>query len=82
MNVEIVRSAQKEIEKLPKSVLPEVRRRILALADDPMPRDSKKLRGSEHYRIRADHYRIIYIVDQREQRVVVTRVRHRRDAYR
>lgn len=42
-----------------------------------------RLRGSDrHYRIRVGHYRIVYTVDLERRRILVTRVRHRKDAYR
>jgi mRNA interferase RelE/StbE len=82
MRVDILRSAQKEIERLPSEIIAHVQKRILGLADTPIPRDSIRLKGSDHYRIRAGDYRIIYLVDRENEKVVVTRVRHRREAYR
>ena len=82
MRVEITQSAQKEIEKLPDQILPGIRQKILALADEPIPRGSKKLEGSDYYRVRVGNYRIIYMLDKVSQRVVITRVRHRREVYR
>jgi len=82
MRVLIVRSAQKEIERLPESVLPRIRQRILALEVDPLPRDAEKLRTSDDYRLRVGDYRIVYAVEKARDLVTVTRVRHRRDVYR
>lgn len=82
MKVLIVRSAQKEIERLPEDVLPRVRQRILSLGDDPFPKEAKKLRDSGEYRLRVGDYRIIYAVDTAADSVMITRVRHRREVYR
>ena len=81
MRVEIARSAQREMERLLDDVLARVRSRILGLADNPRPRDSKKLALADAYRIRTGDYRIIYTVDLRERKVTIIAVRHRREAY-
>lgn len=56
---------------------------VHALASDPFPHGARKLSGSEHtYRIRMGDYRMIYNVLEKESRVEISRVRHRKDAYR
>ncbi len=81
-NVQIKKSAQKEIRELPKSVIKRVLTKIYALADDPRPSGSKKLVGFENYwRIRVGNYRIIYTIDDGILLVEVIAVRHRKDAY-
>jgi mRNA interferase RelE/StbE len=42
----------------------------------------KKLAGETNlYRIRVGDYRVVYEIDDSNQFIVVTRVRHRRDVY-
>ena len=55
---------------------------INALADNPRPPGCEKLGGREGYRIRVGEWRTIYRVDDKQRRVDVVRVAHRRDVYR
>lgn len=80
--VSIVRSAQKELLALPKSVRGRVQEKLLALASWPRPRGSKKLRETNKYRIRVRDYRVVYAVDDRRRRVLILAIGHRRDVYR
>jgi mRNA interferase RelE/StbE len=41
-----------------------------------------KLAHAEGYRRRVGDYRIIFLIDDRARRVLIARVKHRRDAYR
>jgi len=76
-------SAKKELRKLGKDVIPRVVLAVEALADDPHPSGSKKLRGAERtYRIRIGDYRIVYSVLENILRIEVIRVGHRKDIYR
>ena len=55
---------------------------IRELAAEPRPRGSRKLAGDDApYRIRIGDYRVIYEVDDVTREILVTRVRHRKDAY-
>jgi len=54
------KSAVKELEKLARQVIPDIVQAVNALAVDPLPLGSKKIRGSLHtYRIRKGDFRII-----------------------
>lgn len=56
---------------------------IDALADDPKPSGSTKPRGYvDSRRVRVGDYRIIYEVDEAAEKIAITRVAHRREAYR
>jgi mRNA interferase RelE/StbE len=43
--IEWKQSARKELRKLAKIVIPKILEAVAALAENPHPRDSKKLRG-------------------------------------
>ncbi len=76
-------SVEKDLRSLPPSVARRVFERVAALQDDPFPRRSLKLAGSEQlYRVRVSDYRIVYAVDKDRRQVIVYYVRHRRDVYR
>ncbi len=81
-SIYIKKSAEREMDRLSKVVFDRVAAAILALEASPRPRSSKKLRGSESYRIRVGNYRILYIVEDSSGRIDVVAVGHRRDVYR
>ena len=81
--VRLTHSAEKELSDLPKFIVPVLWERIKALASEPRPKQSRKLKGVEKaYRLRVRDYRVVYTVDDEENLVIVTTVRHRKEAYR
>jgi len=78
----ILRSAQKALADLPERDYQRVCRAITALRDNPRPPGSKKLTGREGWRLRIGAYRVIYEVDDTQQRVTILAIGHRRDIYR
>jgi len=76
-------SVEKDLRSLSKESVGRVWSQISALAENPRPKSSVKLSGSEHlYRVRVGDYRIIYSIDNETHEIVVHNVRHRREAYR
>ncbi len=76
-------SVEKDLRSLPRSIVARVFKQIEALKDEPFPRQSIKLAGTEYlYRLRIGDYRVIYGVDRDLQQIIVHYVRHRRDVYR
>lgn len=80
--VEVQRSAERDLERLGPLLFERIARRLSGLADEPRPHGSEKLVGLEAYRLRVGDYRVSYEVDDGTHTVTVTRVRHRREAYR
>jgi mRNA interferase RelE/StbE len=80
--VQIVRSAEKDMDKLPSLIFSRISRKILSLEDCPRPRGIKKLGDREEYRVRVGDYRVLYTIDDRENSITVLAVKHRRDVYR
>ena len=77
------KSVEKELRKLPKTVLAAVIDKIQALATNPQPKGAVKLRGKTNlYRIRYTDYRIIYSVDSDELIILVIKAAHRKEVYR
>jgi mRNA interferase RelE/StbE len=75
-------AARRDLDALPADVFERVDPHILALADNPRPHGTVKLRGTRNgYRVRVGDYRIIYEIDDRERTVRVGRVGHRREVY-
>ncbi len=77
----ILRGAQKQLANLPKSNYERVRDAVTALADNPRPAGCKKLVGREGWRIRSGDIRVIYEIDDAQQKVTVLHIGHRRDVY-
>ena len=79
--VRIVRSAEKEMERLPATVHARLSKRILSLEENPRPRGVKKLSGREEYRLRVGDYRILYVIDDGNHTVTIVAVGHRHEVY-
>lgn len=77
----ILRRAQKELGDLPKADYARVRDAVAALADEPRPAGCKKLVGREGWRIRSGDYRVIYEINDAEEKITVLHIGHRRDVY-
>ncbi len=81
--LEVKRSAAKEMRGLPKYILHRAIAAIDNLAEDPLPHGCTKLLGHDLlYRIRVGDWRIVYEVDEEEEIVTVLAVKHRREVYR
>ena len=82
-DVEFASSAAKEF----RSLSPELKQRVAAavdgLSEGPRPPGVRKLAGHRRlYRVRVGPYRIVYEIDDHAQIIHLTRIRHRREAYR
>jgi mRNA interferase RelE/StbE len=81
--VQIVKSEQKVLERLPRDLLQRIRRAINGLATDPRPLGCKKLAGFEnYYRVRVGDWRITYAIFDDTLIVLVIEVAPRSNAYR
>jgi len=81
--IELTPAARRDLKSVPARVRKQIDKRILALAENPYPPGSKKLRGVEGlHRVRVGDYRILYIVEAKRLVVVIVTIGHRRDVYR
>lgn len=81
-SIRFIRSARKELEALPSTLVQRIFGKIESLADNPRPTGCKKLKGgNELWRIRIGDYRVIYSIHENEVLVEIIAVRHRSDAY-
>lgn len=81
--IEWKQSARKELKKLTKAAIPKITVAVEALAKNPHPTGSRKLRGSEHtYRFRVGDYRVVYSVYSNILTIEIVRIGHRKDIYR
>ena len=81
--IEISRSAERQLRRLPRTDQVRIARTMQALASNPFPRGARKLSGYDDvFRVRTGRYRILYSVAERTLVIVVLKVGHRRDVYR
>jgi mRNA interferase RelE/StbE len=81
-DLEVRKSAVKEIAALPKRECRAIVETVQALAKDPRAPGSEKLSGDDKYRIRHGDYRVVYEIDDTNRRVTIVRVANRREVYR
>ena len=81
--LEVKRSAAKEMWGLSKDIFRRIVAAIDKLAQDPLPSGCTKLVGHDSlYRIRVGDWRVVYEVNEVEERITVLAVKHRREIYR
>ena len=80
--VTFARSARKDLERLNASIVKRIFPKIETLTKNPRPPGCLKLKGSgDLWRIRVGDYRVLYSINDSNEVVDITAVRHRREAY-
>ncbi|MEE9143981.1 MAG: type II toxin-antitoxin system RelE/ParE family toxin [Candidatus Binatia bacterium] len=69
--VEIKRSAEREMDRLPDNIQKRISEKILNLESNPRPPGIRKLQGEEGYRLRIGDYRVLYTVNDQTRHVFV-----------
>lgn len=81
--IEISQSAERQLKKLRREDLRRVVKAMLALADNPHPKGSRKLTGYDDvFRIRAGQYRILYSISGNKLIIIILKIGQRKDVYR
>jgi len=80
--INIIPSARKDSDNLDKKFFVQIKNKIISLASNPRPSGCLKLTAEEGYRIRSGDYRILYRVDDRNKRIYIYRIKHRKESYR
>ena len=80
--IQVKKSAEKELSKIPKKELLKILEKIESLSDNPHPTGSIKLSNQDKYRVRVGNYRILYKVEDNILTVFVVKIGHRKDIYR
>jgi mRNA interferase RelE/StbE len=76
-------SADKALDKLPKSLQARILQKATLLATNPRPSGSVKLTGaSALWRLRIGDYRMVYLIDDQGKTVDIRIIAHRREVYR
>ncbi len=82
-DIEITRTAEKQLRRLPPDDQQRILRVILPLSDDPFPRGSRKLSGYDDvFRIRVGTYRILYSLSEKNLIIIILKIGHRKNVYR
>ncbi len=82
-SIEISRTAEKQLERLPRDEQQRVATAITALGLDPYPPGSRKLTGYDDiFRIRIGRYRVLYSVAAQKLLIIILKIGHRKDVYR
>ena len=76
------KSVRKDLEPIPKRDVQRIIADIAELANNPRPPQSRKLSGSEKYRLRCGVYRVLYEIQDAILIVCIVKVGHRREVYR
>lgn len=75
--------AERDLKRFAAQEFHRIMSAIMALANIPRPPGCRKLQDSRSdYRIRIGDYRVIYEVDDKDNKVRIMRIRHRRHVYR
>lgn len=81
--VQISRTAERQLGRLDRTARRRVAAAMLALAENPRPRGCRKLLGYDDvFRVRVGRYRLLYSVSDNTVVIVILKVGHRRDVYR
>ncbi|MGH8608849.1 MAG: type II toxin-antitoxin system RelE family toxin [Gammaproteobacteria bacterium] len=81
--IPLAAQAERDLKRLAAQEFHRIMAVIMALASTPRPPGCRKLQDSRSdYRIRIENYRVIYEVDDKDNKVRIMRIRHRRDVYR
>jgi mRNA interferase RelE/StbE len=81
MKVAFVKSAEKELLSLNKTLAQRILEKITLLEIDPHGQGSQKLAGGKGYRIRIGDYRIVYTINNTSKIITIIKIGHRREVY-
>jgi mRNA interferase RelE/StbE len=77
--INILPGAQKQILSLPEADRMKVVLLIDNLSEKPRPNGCKKIKGTEFWRVRGGHLRIIYSIFDKELKIIILKVGKRQE---
>lgn len=81
--IELKSSIEKDIRKIPQAFLVKIDQAIQKLAQNPLPKNSQKMRGyNDYYRLKVGVYRIIYRFNHKVEIIFIIKIGHRKEIYR
>ncbi len=78
--VELAPAAQRQLRRIPPGDAARLRGPILALASEPHPPGVVKLVGTDLWRLRVGDLRIVYLVDDADDLIIILRVARRSES--
>jgi len=73
--------AKKDLDAFSGKIFEQLENKISLLSKNLRPQGSVKLTAEEGYRIRSGDYRIVYRIEDKEKRVYIYRIKHRKEVY-
>ncbi len=73
--------AQEDLDNFRGKTFQQIRDKIILIRENPRPPGCLKLTAEEGYRLRSGNYRIIYRISDKERKVYIYRIKHRKEAY-
>lgn len=81
-SIEFLRTARKELSKLPKDIQQRIAVKIEELKLNPYPLGVKAIKNSDgRLRFRVGDYRVIYKIEEDKLIILIVKVGHRRNIY-
>lgn len=80
--VEFVKSAQKDLNKLPPQINLRISKAIYKLGADPRKGNARPMVATTSWRLRVGDYRVVYDIFDNKLTILIIRIRHRKAAYR
>jgi len=81
LKLSISKQAQKFLDNLPPKQFRQILKKVFALLENPMPHDSKELKGYPFLRNDIGEYRIVYDVKEDVLRIIVVGKRNDSEVY-
>jgi mRNA interferase RelE/StbE len=79
--IDLLRSAQKQLRRIPDKYQDRIISAIKSLAENPRPKSCIKLSARPAWRIRMGDYRIIYEINDEQTYILIIAIGHRREVY-
>ena len=78
------RSARREMNRLPYNIRARIQARLTHLAENPYARNNNVTKMQNHpgYRLRVGDWRVIYLLEDSQLKIMVARVANRGEVYR
>lgn len=79
--IEFTKSAQKDLNKLPQEISLRIAKAVDRLSLGPRKGNVRPMVGVKSWRLKVGDYRVIYDILDKKVRILIIRVRHRKDVY-
>ncbi len=80
MNIVILPTAKKNLKKLPKNIIGIILKKLYSIKDNPL-RYIERLKKSHLWKLRIGDYRVIMMIDTKEEVINVIKIGHRKNIY-